>query len=92
MEMFQGEDGLLVCGCFGRRLRVFPKEKMKLLPKTPKATELIPGRMRALSRTGAGPAKAANPPAQKHIMKEFDVSSRRHRLPPITSTFKRKIS
>ena len=43
--MFHGDDGLLICGCFGRRPRVFPEEKMKALPKTPQTIELIPGGM-----------------------------------------------
>ena len=43
--MFHGDKGLLICGCFGRRPRVFPEERMTALPKTPQHIELIPGGM-----------------------------------------------
>jgi len=41
--VFLGEKGVLICGCYGRSPRVFPKEKMQDLPKTPQKIEPIPG-------------------------------------------------
>jgi predicted dehydrogenase len=40
--IFIGEEGVLVCGCYGRRPRVFPEEKMRDLPQTPQKIERIP--------------------------------------------------
>ncbi len=41
--IFLGEKGVLICGCYGRSPRVFPKEIMQGLPKTPQTIARIPG-------------------------------------------------
>ena len=41
--VFRGDKGVLICGCFGRRPRIFPEELMKQLPKVPQSIERIPG-------------------------------------------------
>jgi len=42
-SVFIGEQGVLICGCYGRNPRVFPEEKMQGLPKTPQRIERVPG-------------------------------------------------
>ena len=41
--IFLGEKGVLICGCYGLRPRVFPEEKMRDLPKKPQTLTPIPG-------------------------------------------------
>jgi predicted dehydrogenase len=41
--IFQGDKGVLICGCYGRSPRVFPEEKMRDLARTPQKLETIPG-------------------------------------------------
>ncbi|SPE60918.1 putative dehydrogenase [Verrucomicrobia bacterium] len=41
--IFLGEKGVLICGCYGLRPRVFPEAKMRDLPKTPQRLSPIPG-------------------------------------------------
>ncbi len=42
-SIFIGESGVLICGCYGRNPRVFPQEKMRDLPRTPRTLPRIPG-------------------------------------------------
>jgi len=41
--IFLGEKGVLICGCYGLRPRVFPAEKMRELPQKPQTLAPIPG-------------------------------------------------
>ncbi len=41
--IFVGETGVLICGCYGLKPRVFPEERMRDLPRTPQRIERIPG-------------------------------------------------
>jgi predicted dehydrogenase len=42
-SVFVGDEGVLICGCYGRSPRVFPDDKMRELPKTPQKIERVPG-------------------------------------------------
>lgn len=42
-SVFIGDQGVLICGCYGRNPRVYPEEKMRDLPKTPQRIERVPG-------------------------------------------------
>jgi predicted dehydrogenase len=44
-SIFIGDRGVLICGCYGRKPRVFPEERMRELPKTPQTLERVPGEM-----------------------------------------------
>jgi len=41
--IFLGDKGVMICGCYGLRPRVFPREKMRDLPKKPQTLTPIPG-------------------------------------------------
>jgi predicted dehydrogenase len=41
--IFLGEKGVLICGCYGLRPRVFPAEKMRELPQKPQTLAPVPG-------------------------------------------------
>jgi predicted dehydrogenase len=41
--IFVGEKGVLICGCYGRKPRVFLEEKMREVAKIPATIERIPG-------------------------------------------------
>jgi hypothetical protein len=41
--VFLGDKGVLICGCYGLRPRVFPAEKMRDLPQKPQTLAPIPG-------------------------------------------------
>jgi predicted dehydrogenase len=41
--IFLGDKGVLICGCYGLRPRVFPAEKMRELPQKPQTLAPIPG-------------------------------------------------
>jgi hypothetical protein len=43
--VFVGDNGVLVCGCYGRNPRVFPEERIRNLPKTPQKIPRVPGGM-----------------------------------------------
>jgi len=42
-SIFVGQNGVLICGCYGRNPRVFPEEKMRELPKIPQTIQRVPG-------------------------------------------------
>ncbi len=41
--IFRGDQGVLICGCYGRSPRVFPRDRMKDLPRTPQKIDRVPG-------------------------------------------------
>ncbi len=41
--IFLGDQGVLICGCYGRRPRVFPEERMRDAQKLAQSIERIPG-------------------------------------------------
>jgi predicted dehydrogenase len=41
--IFLGEKGVLICGCYGKRPRVFPEELMREAQKVPASIDRIPG-------------------------------------------------
>jgi predicted dehydrogenase len=41
--IFLGEKGVLICGCYGRRPRVFPEERMREAEKVARSIDRIPG-------------------------------------------------
>jgi predicted dehydrogenase len=43
--IFRGDKGVLICGCYGRRPRVFPEALRGELPMIPRTIERIPGGM-----------------------------------------------
>jgi predicted dehydrogenase len=41
--IFLGEKGLLICGCYGKRPRVFPEERMREAQTVPQTIDRVPG-------------------------------------------------
>ncbi len=64
--IFLGDQGLLICGCYGLQPRVFPEERMRDLPKKPQTLTPVPGGMNGHEKDWVRACKGG-PPASSNF-------------------------